>query len=186
MLINIVIGIAVVLAAFILIVALQPADFRVVRRAKITAARETVFGHVNDFHLWPEWSPWAKLDPTMQETHAGAPSGTGAIYSWQGNNKVGAGRMTILESRPPELVRIKLEFLKPFAATNTAEFTFGSANGRTEVEWAMFGKKNFFSKAFGLFVSMDKFIGADFEKGLARLKTIAEAPATTAPGTRTA
>jgi hypothetical protein len=134
---------------------------------------------VNDFHNWTAWSPWAKLDPAMKQTYEGAPAGTGAVSTWAGNKDVGEGRMTIIESRPSELIRIKLEFFKPFAATNTAEFTFKPAGDQTAVTWSMAGEKNFMAKAFGLFMNMDKMIGDDFEKGLANLKSVTE----TAPKT---
>ena len=110
----------------------------------------------------------------MKTTFAGAPAGTGAIYSWSGNNDVGEGRMTLTESRPNELVRINLEFIKPFAGTNTTEFVFKPEADKTMVSWTMFGTNNFMAKAFGLFMDMDKMIGADFEKGLAQLKSVAE------------
>ena len=129
---------------------------------------------MNDLHKWGAWSPWAKLDPAMKETHEGAPAGTGAIYSWAGNSEVGEGRMMITESRPNELVRIKLEFLKPFAATNTTEFTFKPEGNQTAVTWDMTGEKNYISKAMCMFVSMDKMVGGDFEKGLVALKSVSE------------
>ena len=132
---------------------------------------------VNDFHNWEVWSPWAQLDPAAKYSFEGAPAGKGAAFSWAGTNKVGEGRMTITESRPNELVRIKLEFLKPFEATNTAEFTFRPEGERTAVTWSMFGHNNFISRAVFLFVNMDKALGGEFEKGLASMKAAAEASA---------
>src|SRR5437870_2501097 len=123
-LVYILIAIAVIILALVVVVAMQPADFRIVRTATMSAPPSAIFAHVNDFHNWSAWSPWEKLDPSLKRTHEGAPAGTGAIYSWVGNKKVGEGRMTVTESYPSELIRIKLEFLKPFKATNTAEFTF--------------------------------------------------------------
>jgi hypothetical protein len=166
--------VALLVAVFVVIVALQPADFRITRTATMSAEPPKVFAQVNDFHNWNGWSPWAKLDPAMKQTFDGAPAGTGAIYSWNGNNKVGEGRMTIVGSRPSELITIKLEFLKPFKATNTAEFSFKPQAQQTAVTWTMTGRKNFVLKAFGLFMSMDKMVGGDFEKGLASMKSIVE------------
>src|SRR6185295_17806428 len=125
------------------------------------------FEQVNDFHKWDAWSPWAKLDPACKNSFDGASAGKGAIFAWDGNKKVGAGRMTITDSQPNNLIRIKLEFQRPFKATNTTEFSFKSEGNQTLVAWNMFGKNNFMSKAFGLFVNCDKMIGKDFEKGLA-------------------
>src|SRR5436190_13618996 len=161
---KILIGLAVVVIAFVAIAAMQPAEFSVQRAAVMPAPADAVFAQVNDFHNWEAWSPWAKLDPAMKQSYEGASAGIGAVYSWAGNSDVGEGRMTITESRPGELVRIKLEFLKPFAATNTAEFTFKPEGGnQTAVTWTMSGRKNFMCKAFGLFMNMDKMIGGDFE-----------------------
>jgi hypothetical protein len=171
---KILIGIAALLGIFLVVVALQPAEFQVVRQASISAPPAAIFSEVNDFHRWNAWSPWAKLDPAMKQTHEGAASGQGAVYSWAGNSDVGEGRMTITESRPNELVRIKLDFLKPFEATNTTDFTFKPQGNQTLVTWTMAGEKNFISKAMCLFVDMDKMVGADFEKGLAALKSITE------------
>jgi hypothetical protein len=167
--------IVVVVAIFAVVVALQPSHYQVERSATISAPPATVFAQVNDFHKWGAWSPWAKIDPNMQQTFEGAPAGTGAIYSWVGNNEVGEGRMTITDSRPSELIKIKLEFLKPFAAVNATDFTFTPQGSQTAVKWTMSGDKNFLMKAFTLFGNMDKMVGDDFEKGLRQMKAVAEA-----------
>jgi hypothetical protein len=166
---------AAIVIVFVILVAMQPADFRITRSATMSALPADVFAQVNDFHNWQAWSPWAKIDPAMKQTYEGPPAGTGAIYSWVGNSKVGEGRMTMMESKPSDLIRIKLEFLKPFKATNTAEFTFQPEGEQTQVTWSMSGQKNFMLKAFGLFMSMDKMVGDDFEKGLAQMKSLVEA-----------
>jgi carbon monoxide dehydrogenase subunit G len=175
MLKKILIALAVIVIVFVVVVALQPSEFRVARTATISAPPPAVFAQVNDFHKWEAWSPWAKLDPAMKQTYAGAPAGTGAIYTWAGNDQVGEGRMTLTESRPSDLIRIKLEFLKPFASTAATEFTFKPEGNQTMVTWSMAGKNNFMAKAFGLFMNMDKTVGGDFEKGLANLKSVSEA-----------
>ena len=156
------------------IVALQPSEFRVARSTTISAPPSAIFVQVNDFHKWEAWNPWGKIDPAMKQTYEGAPAGTGAIYTWAGNNEVGEGRMAIIESRPSELIRVKLEFFKPFAATNTAEFTFKPEANQAVVTWSMFGEKNFMAKAIHLFMNMDKMIGGQFEKGLAEMKSVVE------------
>jgi hypothetical protein len=167
--------IAAVVVLFVIVVSMQPADFRVTRSASITAPPPDVFTQVNDFHKWEAWSPWAKIDPAMKQTYEGSPAGTGAIYTWSGNNQVGEGRMTITECRPSDLVRIKLEFLKPFAGLNDVEFAFKPEGDQTVVTWSMSGRKNFIIKAFSLFMSMDKMIGRMYEVGLAQMKAVVEA-----------
>jgi len=172
---KILIALVALVIVLVLIVAMQPAEFRVSRTATIAAPAPAVFAQVNDFHNWEAWSPWAKIDPAMKQSFAGAPAGTGAIYTWAGNHEVGEGRMTIAESRPSDLIRIDLEFLKPFAGTATAEFTFKAQSDQTAVTWSMTGKKNFVAKAIHLIMNMDRLIGGQFESGLARMKTVAEA-----------
>jgi len=168
-------GVAVLILLLVILVAMQPGDFRVVRSASMGAPPADVFAQVNDLHKWEAWSPWAKIDPAMKQTYDGQPAGSGAIYSWNGNSQVGEGRMTITESRPSDLVRIKLEFMRPFAGTNDVEFTFKPEGNETVVTWSMAGTKNFILKAFGLFMSMDKMVGGMFEQGLAQMKTVVEA-----------
>lgn len=176
MLRKILLGLAALIVVFVVVVALQPADFRIERRATLNAPAATVFAQVNDFHLWNAWSPWAKIDPAMQQSFTGAAAGKGAVYTWNGNKDVGEGRMTILESRPAELVRINLEFIAPFKATNLTEFNFKGSGNQTEVIWSMTGTNDFMLKAVGLFMNMDKMVGNDFERGLAQLKSVVEGP----------
>jgi Polyketide cyclase / dehydrase and lipid transport. len=156
-------------------VAMQPSEFRVARTTTISAPASSVFAQVNDFHKRENWNPWGQIDLAMKQTYEGAPSGIGAIYTWTGNAQVGEGRMTLTESRPSDLIKIKLEFLKPFAATPLAEFTFKPEGDQTVVTWSMLGQCNFIAKAIHLFISMDKMIGGQFEKGLARMKAEVEA-----------
>jgi len=172
---KILIALAVVLALFLVVVAAQPGEFRVERSAIVSAPAAAVFAHVNDFHRWEAWSPWGKLDPGMKTTFSGSAAGVGAIYYWIGNDKVGEGRMTIVESGQGTLVRIKLEFIKPFASTSDTAITFQPDGGGTRVAWVMSGPLGFIEKAMCLFKNMDAVIGPDFEKGLAQLKAAAEA-----------
>jgi hypothetical protein len=172
---KLLIAVAVIVALLVAAIAMQPSEFRVTRTASIAAAPAEIFPLINDFHNWDRWSPWAKLDPNMKTTYAGAPAGVGAVYSWVGNSDVGEGRMTITESQPTEKVGLRLEFLKPFAATSTTEFTLKPGGNATKVEWTTYGPCDFMSKAFSLFMGgMDKMMGPDFEKGLAQMKAAAE------------
>jgi hypothetical protein len=126
------------------------------------------------------WSPWSKFDPAAKFAFEGPRSGPGASATWSGNNKIGEGRQTIVESRPNELVRLKLEFVRPFKSTCAAEFTLKPDGKQTRVSWAMSGEANFVSKLFCLFMNQDKMVGGEFEDGLARLKKLTETPTTVA------
>jgi hypothetical protein len=175
MLKKILLGLAIVLAVFLVVVAMQPSDYRVSRSATMAAPPSAIFPHVNELKKWEPWNPWGKLDPAMKLTYSGPEGGPGASYAWVGNSEVGEGKMTITESRTNELVGFKLEFFKPMAAVSLSEFTFKPEGEKTTVTWTMDGKNNFIGKAFCLFMNMDTMIGSSFEKGLADLKAIAEA-----------
>ena len=175
MLKKILIAIAVIVVVFLIVVAMQPSEFRVTRNATMSAPAPAVFAQVNELKKWEAWSPWAKMDPAMKQTYEGPAAGVGAISSWAGNNAVGEGRMTITESRSNELVRFNLEFFKPMAGTSTAEFTFKPEGNRTSVTWSMTGQNNFIAKAVCLFMSMDKMLGGQFEQGLVQMKSVVEA-----------
>jgi len=168
-------AVAAVIVVFLIVVALQPSDFRIERSATMRAPAPAAFAQVNDFQNWQAWSPWEKVDPELKRQYDGPKAGTGAVYAWQGNKDVGEGRMTIMESRPAEVVRIKLEFFKPFAATNTAEFSFKPAGAdTTAVTWSMAGQNTFLSKAISLFIDMDRMVGGMFDQGLTQMKAIVE------------
>ena len=174
MLTKILLVLAVVIVALCVFVATRPSAFHIERSAGIAAPPAVVFAQVNDFHRWDAWSPWAKMDPAMKVSYAGAPAGEGAAYSWIGNSQVGEGTMTITESKPADRITIRLEFLKPMAATNTATFTFKGDGPGTDVTWAMDGNNGFMGKAFSVFMNMDRMLGAYFEQGLAQMKVAAE------------
>src|SRR5688572_10877200 len=168
------IGLGGVIVVFLIVVAMQPSDFKVERSATLRAPAPAAYAQVNDFQNWQAWSPWEKVDPALKRSYEGPRAGTGAVYAWQGNNDVGEGRMTITDSRPAELVRIRLEFFKPMAAVNTTEFRFQPSGDGTAVTWTMTGRNNFLSKAICVFVDMDRMVGGMFEQGLTQMKSIVE------------
>lgn len=164
-------GMALIAAAIVL----QPDWFTVTRSAVIDAPSSEVFRHINELRNWEAWSPWARLDPHAQTHYSGPAAGAGAAYEWSGNKNVGAGRMTIVDSRPNDCVNIKLEMRKPFGASNEVSFTLapeGDAQQHTKVTWTMTGRSNLLAKAINLVMSREKMVGGMFEKGLANLNAI--------------
>lgn len=174
MLKKIAIVILVLLAGVLIYAATRPDTFEVHRSATIKASPEKIFALLNDFHSWPTWSPWEKLDPAMKRTYSGAASGKGAVYAWEGSSQVGAGRMEMIESTPASKIGIQLDFIRPFEGHNVAEFTLVPNGDSTTVTWAMHGPNRYIGKLMSVFFNMDKMVGGDFEKGLANLKQIAE------------
>jgi len=175
-----IIGVAVlvVIAAILIYAATKPDSFRVQRTAAINAPPNEIFPYIDELRRWMAWSPYDPKDPGMKRAYSGAESGKGAVYEWDGNRNVGKGRMEIVEATPPARVLFKLDFVKPFEAHNTVEFTLEPGNGQTNVTWAIYGPSPYFAKVMGvvmgLFVSMDDMVGNDFVAGLANLKAVVE------------
>jgi len=166
---------AVVVVGLVVVIAMQPPTYTVTRSATVAAPPAKVYPLVNELRQWQDWSPWAKLDPAVRNTFEGPAAGTGAIFAWDGNSKVGVGRMTITDSRTDASVRLTLAFIRPFADTSQVAFTFVPEGQGTRVTWTMTGRRKFVAKAMCLVMNMDKMIGGDFERGLAQLGALAEA-----------
>lgn len=150
--------------------------YTVERIATIKSPAAAIYAQIADFRKWTGWSPWDDLDPDMERTYSGADSGTGAAYFWSGNRKAGEGRMEITEAVEPSRVRIALDFLKPFKSKSTTTFDLIPEGEATQVTWTMTGPMTLMTRVMGIFKSMDKMIGPDFERGLERLKAVAERP----------
>ena len=148
--------------------------YTVVRTTTIDAPAEHIRAFLRDFHEWTRWSPGEGLDPQMRRTYTGPDSGVGARYSWEGNRKAGKGEMTITGDTPDQ-VDVDLRFDKPFPARNRIELVLTPTGPRsTVVEWRMHGELSGFMRAVSVVKSMDSLVGPDFERGLARLKRLAE------------
>jgi hypothetical protein len=165
---------AIVIAVILILAATKPDVFRVQRVAAMQAQPEKIFSLINDFHQWGTWSPWEHRDPAMKRTFGGTESGKGAVYAWDGNKNVGAGRMEVLDAVLPSKIVIKLDFIKPFEGHNTTEFTMLPRGAATEVTWTMYGATPLIGKVMHVFINMDRMIGKDFEAGLANLKKAVE------------
>ena len=148
--------------------------YTVTRSATIAATPEEIFPHVANFRNWPAWSPWEELDPDMSKTYTGDDGTVGSGYSWTGNRKAGAGSMKLTDLQPPLSMTSDLEFLKPFKSSNTMGFVLSPSGGTTKVTWTMDATHSLMTRIMGAFGLMDKMIGKDFDKGLAKLKSLVE------------
>ncbi len=169
--------VAVLMIAFLAYAATKPDTFSIQRSININASAENIFPLINDFHQQSRWSPFDK-DPNMKTVYSGPDSGVGATYEWDGNKDVGKGRIAITASSPNTKAVMQLDMIKPMQATNEVVFTLQPQGDATQVTWLMHGRQTFPFKVMGtimdLFVDCDKMVGNDFEKGLNKLKTLAE------------
>ena len=169
-------GLLAIVAILLIVIATRPDDFRVTRSGTFSVSPTVLFNQINNLQNWNAWSPWARLDPNAKNTFEGPKEGVGASFAWAGNAQVGEGKMTIVEGRPDEQIVMRLDFVKPFAGTNIAEFTLRPEGGQTVLTWSMHGKTNFITKGIGLFMDCEKMCGDQFEQGLANLRQIVEQP----------
>lgn len=169
---KLLIGIVVLAAGLAGIGMLLPRQVHLERRITIDAPRATVYTLVDGYKQFNKWSPWAEKDPNCKYTWAGPEFGVGAKQSWSGNSDVGSGSQEIVDAKPFEQVTTKLEFTGHGAAT--ARMTLTPATNGTDVVWGLDSDVGAgpIGRYFGLL--MDHFVGPDFEKGLAKLKTLAE------------
>ncbi len=170
--IYILLGLVAVIAVFCIVVITRPDEFRVSRSAVIDGSPEAVFAEINDLYRWQAWSPWAKLDPNAKNTFEGPEAGVGAKMHWDGNKNIGAGSMAITESDPYSRIVFALNFIRPFKASNTVEFSLEPVDGKTRVTWTMYGKNNFIGKTISLFMDCEKMCGDQFIQGLSNLNEV--------------
>ena len=149
------------------------ASFSLSRESSIDAPAATLHAILEDFHQWQAWSPWEEMDPHLERTYSGADKGVGARYAWKGNKKVGSGSMEITESTPLRIA-LDLEFEEPFRASNKTVFDLVPEGRGTRVVWTMTGERNVLMSLMGK-VFFDRAISKDFDRGLAKLKALAEA-----------
>ncbi len=167
-------GLVALVAALVAYVASRPDAFRIERSLRVRANADAVFARINDLRAFNTWNPFAAADPTAQIVYSGESRGPGAAYEWDSTGRAGKGRMTVVESQAPRKVVMRLEFLKPFVATNTAEFSIASEGAVTNITWAMTGTCGFVHKLCGIVFNSDKMVGGEFAKGLASLKQLVE------------
>jgi hypothetical protein len=170
-------ALAVVVLGFVAYVSTLPSHSHVERTKLVHATPADVWPYVGDLRRFIDWSPWQGIDPNQQMEFSDPSSGVGAWYTWSGNEEVGTGKMTIVGSEPDEKLTETLEFIEPFASKADVVFKLDDVAAGTKLTWGFDMDNNFMSKAFGVFMDMDAAVGADFERGLDNLATLAEADA---------
>ena len=172
---KVAISFSVLLFAFLGFVATKPSRYAVSREIAIDAAAERIFPLLNGSKAAHGWSPWSEVDPDAKWSFSGPDAGVDSRSDWTDGKKLGRGSATVVESVPPQKVVIRLEYVEPMPMVQTAEYLLRSEGGKSVVTWRVHGENSFVGKLFGVFFDMDAQVGGLFEKGLARLKSQAEA-----------
>ena len=168
---KILLGLVAIIALILVVAAFKSPDFRVERSLSIAVPPEALFGWFNSPKKFDEFNPWLKLDPSAKTEYTGPDSGVGAVASWVGD-KTGKGKATIIESKPNELVRLRMDWIEPMEGVSTVDYIFKPEAGKTTVTWAMYGKSNFVGRLMSIFMSCESMCGPEFEKGLAAVAKI--------------
>lgn len=155
----------------------KPDTLHVERNLVMRGTAAHVFPYADDLTKFVTWMPWRDLDPEQTIEFSEPAHGVGSWYTWSGNDDVGAGRMENLSSAPGKVVH-RLEFIEPFASVaETSLIMKDLGDGQVEVTWVFDQDADFATKLMTVFVDMDAMLGADFEKGLAKLGPLVEADA---------
>jgi hypothetical protein len=173
MLKTIVLVCAAGIAALLAYAATRPDVFSVQRSTVVNASPEKVHALINDLRQFNTWNPFNRKDPNIQGSYRGPAAGPGAAYDFRGNREVGSGTVEIVETAPQK-VTMRLVMVEPFPADNKVEFLLQPQGGATQVTWAMNGPSPYIAKLLGIFISMDRMVGGEFEAGLSQLKARAE------------
>ncbi len=174
MLRKILLGLLVILIAFLGYVASREGKFRYERTGVINASPDKIYPYLSNFKLGSEWNPWDRMDPTMKKTYSGTDGTVGAKMDFEGNSQVGSGELEVLNLVPNQSVQLKLTMRKPFRAENTIDYTLTSEGSGTRFSWAMSGDGGFMGKLMGVFIDCEKMVGGELEKGIANLKQLVE------------
>ncbi len=170
-------GIAIVGVVVLAVVVafLLPRHAIVTRTVEIAAPPSTIYPIVSDLRRFNEWSPWADIDPETVYTFTGPIDGVGQTLNWESKDeRVGSGSMAIAAVEPEKHVDMSIDFGGQGKAI--ASLILEPAGAGTNVTWGFDSDLGFnpIARYFGMM--MDGMIGPDYEKGLARLKAVAEAP----------
>lgn len=174
MLLTILIIAAVVLGVFLIYVALKPGSCNISRELVIKSSPENLFPYINNSKKMNDWMPWQDSDPGVKMQYSGPEAGVGSKSSWNSAGKMGIGNATIVESIPNKSVKTQLAYTKPMEMSQLAEITLTPVEGGTKVKWSVDGHNGFLFRLMGIFMNIDKMVGGEFEKGLAKLKRAAE------------
>jgi uncharacterized protein YndB with AHSA1/START domain len=167
---------AVLIVGFIAAALLKSPDFRVERSITVAAPPEAVFVWFNSHRKFNEFNPWLKMDPGAKVEYHGPETGVGSASAWEGR-RTGKGRATITESRPNELIRLRMDWLEPMEGVSTVDYLFKSDGGKTTVTWAMHGRnEGLLARMISLVMNCESMCGPEFEKGLADMAKLVAAP----------
>ncbi len=170
-----IIGAIVFIAIILTAIAFSlPRTVSVERSVAINATPDKIFPLVNNQKNGEQWSPWLARDPNMQVTYSGPDAGVGSKMEWASDNRnVGNGTATIVESVENQSIKTTLDFGSEGKAD--AWFSFVPQDQSTLVSWGFTTDMGINPIGRWMGLMMDKWVGGDYEQGLANLKVLVEA-----------
>jgi uncharacterized protein YndB with AHSA1/START domain len=173
MFIKILLALVVLIVLVLIIAYLLPRDFSLSKSVTIDTPREKVYEYARILKNQEQYSVWVMADPNVELEYTGTDGAIGGTGAWKSAMKnVGVGAQTITALVPNEKITVEIRFEKPMKATNYADTTFETIDGKTKVTNTFYGKNTFPMNITNLF--LDKMIGGDIQKNMENLKKIME------------
>ncbi len=166
----------VIILGVVLIAAFQEGTYKIQREIVIQAKAEAINPYISSSKKADEWMPWAETDPQVKMSYSGPEEGLGSTANWESPGQMGTGKAEIIELIPNQLAKTKITYTKPMEFTQDSEFSLAPEGDGTKMTWTVRGDKPFIARLMCLvtFMDMDKYVGAQFEKGLQKLKNLVE------------
>ncbi len=172
---KILVGLVLVIGLLSVYVALQSSHFEITREMQMNASADRIFPYINNSRKANDWMPWKDSDPKVQMSYSGPEEGVGSISTWDSEGQMGTGKAEVVESIPNKSVKTQLTYTKPMEMSQLAEISLAPQANGTVVRWTVTGENTFIGRFVCMFMNMDKMVGGEFEKGLAKLKGMVEA-----------
>jgi uncharacterized protein YndB with AHSA1/START domain len=175
----------IILIALVLIIAIPliiglftNKEYAVERSIVIDRPKQEVFDYIKYLRNQDHYSKWAEMDPNQVTTYTGIDGTPGFISAWEGNKDVGKGEQEITRVVDGERLETQLRFVEPFKSESDSYMVTESlGDEQTLVRWGFSGRMSWPLNLFLLMMDMDETIGADFDYGLGKLKSILETDA---------
>jgi len=163
---------ALIVIAGIVLYALAPSEFQVVKSRKFAGvSRDVAYPYISNLQKFDQWNPFRDADPNAKFWYGGVQGSVGDTAFWEGNDSLGVGYQTIT-SLNSDSVGISLVFTSPWQSKSDVWFTIQGDSTQTEITWGYHAKESFPNNIFMWLIGMEETLGKEYEAGFEKLQPI--------------